>query len=98
MFWKFLNASVTGAKASLTVFNTELVSVSVVMGVSPSSGFELWAHLVRIGTEQHACAIVNGAAQYQYCDSISGIRDQADCWPYDLRNRRTTPPNLLLIG
>jgi hypothetical protein len=31
-----VNASVTGAKASLTVFSTELVSV--VMGVSPSSG------------------------------------------------------------
>src|SRR5450631_1171153 len=36
MFWSLVNASVTGAKASLTVFNTELVSV--VMGVSPSSG------------------------------------------------------------
>ena len=38
MFWSLVNASVTGAKASLTVFSTELVSV--VMGVSPSSGFE----------------------------------------------------------
>src|ERR1700724_1881615 len=37
-FWRFLNASVTGAKASLTVFSTELVSVSVVIWVSPSSG------------------------------------------------------------
>src|SRR4030081_3160404 len=37
-FWRFLSASVTGAKASLTVFSTELVSVSVVIGVSPSSG------------------------------------------------------------
>src|SRR5260221_9054513 len=36
MFWSLVNASVTGAKASLTVFSTELVSV--VMGVSPSSG------------------------------------------------------------
>src|SRR5258708_1747079 len=35
-FWSLVNASVTGAKASLTVFSTELVSV--VMGVSPSSG------------------------------------------------------------
>src|SRR4051812_21873246 len=35
-FWSFVNASVTGAKASLTVFSTELVSV--VMWVSPSSG------------------------------------------------------------
>src|SRR5213083_1646697 len=34
--WSLVNASVTGAKASLTVFSTELVSV--VMGVSPSSG------------------------------------------------------------
>src|SRR5260370_37595381 len=37
-FWRFLSASVTGAKASLTVFSTELVSVSVVIWVSPSSG------------------------------------------------------------
>src|ERR1700736_810717 len=36
MFWRFLSASVTGAKASLTVFSTELVSV--VIWVSPSSG------------------------------------------------------------
>src|SRR5712664_2921709 len=35
-FWSLVNASVTGAKASLTVFSTELVSV--VMGASPSSG------------------------------------------------------------
>ena len=36
MFWSLVNASVTGAKASLTVFSTELVSV--VIGTSPSSG------------------------------------------------------------
>src|SRR6266567_3218825 len=36
MFWSLVNASVTGAKASLTVFSTELVSV--VIGVSQSSG------------------------------------------------------------
>src|ERR1700688_1531393 len=36
MFWNLVNASVTGAKASLTVFSTELVSV--VIWVSPSSG------------------------------------------------------------
>src|SRR3981081_3166001 len=36
MFWRFLSASVTGAKASLTVFSTELVSVVIL--VSPSSG------------------------------------------------------------
>jgi hypothetical protein len=35
-FWSLVNASVTGAKASLTVFSTELVSV--VIGASPSSG------------------------------------------------------------
>src|SRR6202045_2976672 len=96
MFWKFLNASVTGAKASLTVFNTELVSVSVVMGVSPSSGFELWAHPVRIGPGRNPCAIVNGAAQYQCCVAISRIRDKPDCWANCLRNRRTTPVNLVL--
>src|ERR1700727_874106 len=32
MFWKFLSASVTGAKASLTEFSTELVSVVVMIG------------------------------------------------------------------
>src|ERR1700736_5699072 len=37
-FWSLVNASVTGAKASLTVLSTELVSVSVVIWVSPSSG------------------------------------------------------------
>src|SRR3984893_18661141 len=82
MFWKFLNASVTGAKASLTVFNTELVSVSVVMGVSPSSGFELWAHPVRIGPGRNPCAIVNGAAQHQCCDAISLNRDRPVCWAF----------------
>src|SRR5882757_3626992 len=35
-FWSLVNASVTGAKASLTVFSIELVSV--VIWVSPSSG------------------------------------------------------------
>src|SRR5258705_10464324 len=38
MFWRFLSASVTGAKASLTGFSTELVWVSVVIWVFPSSG------------------------------------------------------------
>src|SRR5580698_2185692 len=39
MFWMFLSASVTGAKASLTVFSTELVSlVSVVIGVLHPQG------------------------------------------------------------
>src|ERR1700722_19060129 len=44
-FWKFLKASVTGAKASLKLFSTELVSV--VMG-SLHPRFELWAHPVRL--------------------------------------------------
>src|SRR3954470_10092886 len=35
MFWMFLKASVTGAKAFLTLFSMALVSV---IGVSPSSG------------------------------------------------------------
>src|SRR6202163_1481598 len=73
-FWRFLSASVTGAKASLTVFSTELVSV--VIAVSPSSGFELWAHPVRIGPGRDPCAIVNGASQHQCCTAISRIRDQ----------------------
>src|SRR6267378_4490921 len=73
-FWRFLSASVTGAKASLTVFSTELVSV--VITVSPSSGFELWAHPVRIGPGRDPCAIVNGASQHQCCDAISRISDR----------------------
>src|SRR4051812_6042760 len=36
MFWMFLKASVTGAKASLTLFSIELVSV--VMGLSILNG------------------------------------------------------------
>src|SRR3954466_12123976 len=77
-FWSLVNASVTGAKASLTVFSTELVSV--VIGVSPSSGFELWAHPVRIGPGRDRCAIVNGATQHQCCSAISRIREQIDGW------------------
>src|SRR3954466_1570275 len=69
MFWSLVNASVTGAKASLTVFSTELVSV--VMGVSPSSGFELWAHPVRFGPGQECYDIRNGAMQYVCCIAIS---------------------------
>jgi hypothetical protein len=38
--------------------------VSVVIGFSPSSGFELWAHPVRIGPGPDLHAIVNGAMQY----------------------------------
>jgi len=59
-FWKLLSASVTGAKASLTVFRTELVSV-VIWSLHPR--FELWAHPVRIGPGQSCYAMVNGASQ-----------------------------------
>src|SRR3954467_6911304 len=47
MFWRFLNASVTGAKASLTLLSIELVSV--VMGSLHPQWVELWAHPVRTG-------------------------------------------------
>src|ERR1700716_3669341 len=47
-FWSLLSASVTGAKASLTVFSTELVSVSVVIWGLSILRFELWAHPVRL--------------------------------------------------
>src|SRR5450631_3938095 len=78
MFWRFLSASVTGAKASLTVFSTELVSV--VIWVSPSSGFELWAHPVLIGPGRDPYAIVNGAPQHQWCGAISRFRDKSSNW------------------
>jgi len=47
MFWSLVNASVTGAKASLTVFKHRI-------GIGGHGGlsilrFELWAHPVRIG-------------------------------------------------
>src|ERR1700690_3216749 len=74
-FWRFLSASVTGAKASLTEFSTELVWVSVVIWVSPSSGFELWAHPVRFGPGQEVYDTVNGASQHQWCTAISRFRD-----------------------
>src|SRR5437660_3367586 len=35
MFWSLVNASVTGAKASLTVFSTELVSVVIWWSLHP---------------------------------------------------------------
>src|SRR5205823_15124284 len=75
-FWSLVNASVTGAKASLTVFSTELVSV-VIFGLSILR-FELWAHPVRIGLGHECCAIVNGATQHQCCSAISRIRDKPD--------------------
>src|SRR4029079_5416435 len=76
MFWSLVNASVTGAKASLTVFSTELVSV--VIGVLSILRFELWAHPVRFGPGQNCYAIVNGAAQHQCCSAISRIRELTD--------------------
>src|SRR5882757_8633647 len=75
-FWRFLSASVTGAKASLTVFSTELVSVSVVIFRLSILRFELWARPVRIGPGRDRYAIVNGAVQYQCCGAISRIRDR----------------------
>src|SRR5258705_5295170 len=85
-FWSFVNASVTGAKASLTVFSTELVSV--VIGSLSILRFELWAHPVRIGPGRDRCATVDGAAQHQCCIAISRIRDRVDYWatlPAELR-------------
>src|SRR5258706_11979439 len=75
-FWSFVIASVTGAKASLTVFSTELVSV--VIGSLSILRFELWAHPVRIGPGRDRCVTVNGAAQYQCCIAISRVRDRPD--------------------
>src|SRR6478736_7069016 len=83
-FWSLVNASVTGAKASLTVFSTELVSV--VIGGLSILRFELWAHPVRIGPGRDRCAIGNCATQHQCCIAISRIRDQREDWA-------TCPPN-----
>src|ERR1700709_1043108 len=59
MFWSLVNASVTGAKASLTVFSTELVSV--VMGVSPSSGLSYGLTPSGSGPGQDLYGTGNGA-------------------------------------
>src|SRR3954464_2185177 len=67
-FWMFLNASLKPAKAVL---------VSVVIGVSPSSLVELWAHPVRFGPGHGLYAIVNCAMQYPYCSAISRNREIA---------------------
>src|SRR5216684_2176763 len=95
-FCRFLSASVTGAKASLTVFSTELVSVSVVIWVLSILRFELWAHPVRIGPGRHPCAIVDGATQHQCCDAISRISDQPDYYAICIGNRRGSPEELVL--
>src|SRR6478609_1439314 len=92
-FWSLLNASVTGAKASLTLFNRELVSV--VISVSPSSGFELWAHPVRFGPGREGCPTIDDAAQHGCCAAISRISDKsnrvAECWAERLGNQRSRP-------
>src|SRR5258705_2645953 len=88
-FWSFVNASVTGAKASLTVFSTELVSV--VIGSLSILRFELWAHPVRIGPGRDRCVTVDGAAQYRCCIAISRIRDRVDYYAICRRNRRQFP-------
>src|ERR1700704_3229128 len=74
IFWSLVNASVTGAKASLTVFSTELVSV-VMWGLSILR-FELWAHPVRMGPGRDRYVIVNGATQHPWCDAISRFSDR----------------------
>src|SRR4029079_1281122 len=86
MFWSFVKASVTGAKASLTLFSTELVSV--VIGGLSILRFELWAHPVRSGPGRHRCVTANGATQHRYCVAISRIRDQIDCWAVCQGKRR----------
>src|ERR1700730_4350701 len=100
MFWKFFKASVTGAKASFTLSSTVLVSVVIL--VSPSSGFELWAPPVRIGPGRHPCAIVNGATQHQCCDAISRNRDQPVFWAFCLARKlnagRPPPTHKLPAG
>src|SRR4051812_15835243 len=65
MFWSLVNASVTGAKASLTVFSTELVSV--VMGVSPSSGLSYGLTPSGCGPGQDLYGTGNDAVQYVCC-------------------------------
>src|ERR1700749_173539 len=79
MFWSFVKASVTGAKASLTVSNT--VVVSVVMGFSPSSEFASYGLTPSgSGPGQPSCGIVNGAMQHGCCIAISQTCDQGDFW------------------
>ena len=83
MFWSLVNASVTGAKASLTVFSTELVSVSVVIGVSPSSGlsYGLTPSGLARGTPYMAYSMVrrniNDAVRYHDLVISAAIRRSA---------------------
>src|SRR5258707_239127 len=85
--WRFFSASVTGAKASFTVFSTELGSVSVVIFRLSILRFELWAHPVRIGPGRDRCAIVNDAVQHQCCVAISRIRDRQIDWAAEPNNQ-----------
>src|SRR5258707_2974461 len=71
-FWMFLSASVTGAKASLTLFSMELVSVVMFVSILR---FELWAHPVRNGPGRDRCVMVNAATQHLCCSAISQYRD-----------------------
>src|SRR3954471_2051368 len=73
MFWKFLKASVTGAKASLTLSSTVLVSV-VIGSLHPQ--VELWAHPVRIGPGQGLYDTADAASQQEWCTAISRNRDK----------------------
>src|ERR1044072_4692860 len=102
-FWSLVNASVTGAKASFTVFSTELVSV--VMGSLHPQGLSYGAHPVRIGPGHACCAIVNGATQHECCSAISRIREQLDGWALCPQSRQNIyfiqmppPPCLFCVG
>src|SRR6476661_3030505 len=72
-FWNLVNASVTGAKASLTLSSTELVSVVISnshpqclsYGLAPSG----------LARDDGGCVIVNGATQHDYRAAVSLIRD-----------------------
>src|SRR6185312_6982368 len=85
-FWSLVNASVTGAKASLTLFSTELVSV--VIGCFSILRFEQRAHPVRFGPGQEFYDRVNGATQHQCCSAVSRIRDKHHEWAGCSPNRQ----------
>src|ERR1700759_4107507 len=65
MFCKFFSASVTGAKASLTEFRTELVSV--VMGFLHPQDLSYGLTPSGFGPGQALYGTVNGAMQYLCC-------------------------------
>src|SRR5450756_2650636 len=78
MFWSLVNASVTGAKASLTVFSTELVSV--VMGSLHPQVLSYGLTPSGCGPGQLLYGIVNGATQHSWCTAISRMRDRPADW------------------